>query len=117
MEMVWILPEVRVRDLHQRLGSRLAYTTLMTTLDRLYRKSLLNRRKEGRAFVYTARLNKIEFERGVSADLIEELFSRHVDHPDPLLSYLVDAVTDRDCKLLDELDRLVQNKRRELRRK
>jgi predicted transcriptional regulator len=32
---------------------RIAYTTLMTTLDRLFKKNLLERRKDGRAFVYS----------------------------------------------------------------
>ena len=40
-----------VRDLQDRFPG-VAYTTLMTTLDRLFRKGVLHRHKEGRAFVY-----------------------------------------------------------------
>ena len=44
MERVWARTEVSVRDLHEEMHGRLAYTTLMTTLDRLYKKGLLLRR-------------------------------------------------------------------------
>src|SRR5262249_41358574 len=40
MEHIWPLEadEVSVRDLHSKFAARLAYTTIMTTLDRLYKK-------------------------------------------------------------------------------
>lgn len=114
MDLVWKLEEASVRDLHVRFGSRFAYTTLMTTLDRLHRKSLLERRKRGRAFIYAARVSKSEFEHGIAADVIDELLSRNAHSPAPLLSCFVDAVSERDRELLDELDRMVRNKRREL---
>ena len=40
-----------VRDLHPAFPG-IAYTTLMTTLDRLHRKGVLSRVKQGRAFLY-----------------------------------------------------------------
>jgi predicted transcriptional regulator len=54
MAIVWDRGEVNVRDTSARLSSRVAYTTVMTTLDRLFKKGLLTRRKVGRAFVYRA---------------------------------------------------------------
>ena len=50
-----------VRDLQPDFPE-IAYTTLMTTLDRLYRKSVLRREKSGRAFLYQPRLSRAEFE-------------------------------------------------------
>ena len=55
MDEVWKRKEVSVRDLELAFGERIAYTTIMTTLDRLYKKGLLKRRKEGRAFLYSPR--------------------------------------------------------------
>ena len=43
------LGEVSVRDIYRDFDERVAYTTLMTTLDRLFKKNLLERRKDGRA--------------------------------------------------------------------
>lgn len=57
METVWAsgVP-VTVRDIHQALprDRDLAYTTVMTVMDKLYRKSVLTREKEGRAYRYRA---------------------------------------------------------------
>lgn len=121
MELVWRRcesgQEVCVRDIHAAFNGHLAYTTLMTTLDRLHKKGLLNRRKEGRAFFYSPCFSPGEFERGVARDLINALLGRDSDSAEPLLACIVDAVSERDRELLDELDRLIQEKRRELRRK
>jgi predicted transcriptional regulator len=114
MEAIWRFGAMSVRDMHGRFAGRLAYTTLMTTLDRLFKKSLLDRRKQGRAFVYEARLGRDEFEAGIAAGLFDELLARNARQPVSLLSCFVDAVSDRDRQLLDELDRMVQSKRRQL---
>ena len=93
----------------------LAYTTVMTTLDRLYRKGLLVRRRRGRAFIYEPRCTRDE--------LLSEMMSGHVTHlleassaSGALLSTLVRAVSSSDAALLDELDALVQAERRRLTR-
>ena len=49
MEILWARGEANVRDVVDRLHRPLAYTTIMTTLDRLYKKGLLARRKSDRA--------------------------------------------------------------------
>src|SRR5258708_40233870 len=54
MTLAWEQPEINVRECCERLGSRIAYTTVTTTMDRLFKKGLLARRKDGRAFVYRA---------------------------------------------------------------
>ena len=55
MEILWTHGESNVRDVVDRLGRPLAYTTVMTTLDRLYKKGMLERRKADRAFFYSPR--------------------------------------------------------------
>jgi predicted transcriptional regulator len=52
----------------------LAYTTVMTMLDRLTRKQVLTRRKVGRSFVYTPVLDRDEIRRRAVNDLIDSLF-------------------------------------------
>ena len=47
MTLVWACGEISVREACERLGSSVAYTTVMTTMDRLYKKQLLHRRKVG----------------------------------------------------------------------
>ncbi len=114
MEQTWRLGRVSVRDVFRAFDERVAYTTLMTTLDRLYKKQLLSRYKEGRAFLYSPIVNREELEQGIREDLIDGLLGRGADVVEPVLACIVDAVSDRDRELLDELDRLIQEKRREL---
>ena len=117
LEQIWQRREVSVRDVYLQFEERIAYTTLMTTLDRLYKKRLLHRRKDGRAFLYSAAVGRDEFEHGIREDVIDSLFESGVNEIQPVLACFVDTVSERDRELLDELERLVKEKKRELRRK
>ena len=112
MGVVWSQGEVSVREACGRLRSVVAYTTVMTTMDRLFKKGLLARRKVGRAFVYDATATRDELEGAVATELVQSLLQRQGGEPLPILSSLVDAVSDRDRALLDELERLIREKRR-----
>ncbi|MBA2619969.1 MAG: BlaI/MecI/CopY family transcriptional regulator [Acidobacteria bacterium] len=114
MRQVWQLKEVSVRQVADAFQEQIAYTTVMTTLDRLYKKGLLERRKDGRAFLYAARFTPEELERGVAEDVIGSLLNTGENQIEPVLACIVDAVSERDLVLLDELERLVRAKRREL---
>jgi predicted transcriptional regulator len=112
MSVVWKAGEINVREACELLGSAVAYTTVMTTMDRLFKKRLLARRKVGRAFVYAAAATRDQLEGAVASELVQSLLQQHGGEPLPLLSSLVDAVSDRDRALLDELERLIHEKRR-----
>ena len=117
LEETWRRGETSVRDVFIAFDERVAYTTLMTTLDRLYKKRLLSRRKGGRAFLYSPLVTREELERGIREDVIEGLLGRGAEGVEPVLACIVEAVSDRDRELLDELDRLIKEKRRELKLK
>lgn len=109
--------EVSVKQIAEALGDKFAYTTVMTTLDRLYKKGFLNRRKFGRAFLYSPRLSAEELEQSMTETAVEMLLDAGTSKIEPVLACIVDAVSERDLELLDELERLVQEKRIELQRK
>jgi predicted transcriptional regulator len=112
LEALWEHSEpVCVRELCAAFPS-LAYTTLMTTLDRLYRKGVLERFKSGRAYAYTPRHSREELEGVLAADAVRALFARGPGAIRPALSFLVDAVGHTDARLLDELEALVRERRR-----
>lgn len=113
MDLVWERGEVTVRDACARFGRTVAYTTVMTTMDRLFKKGLLTRRKVGRAFVYAAAASRDAVEGAIATELVHSLLQREGE-PLPVLSSLVDAVSDRDRALLEELERLIREKRRAL---
>ena len=108
MEHVWKLGESSVSQIHEQLAGRLAYTTVMTTLDRLYKKGLLQRRKQGRAFLYTARLSKVEFKEGLVKRALRFLLEENKHEPVPLMANLVETFKQYDKSLLDELERLIK---------
>ena len=61
---LWQRGNATVRELLADGSVTLAYTTVMTTLDRLYKKRLLDRVPEGRAFRYSPSQTREELERG-----------------------------------------------------
>ena len=114
LEKIWERGTATVRELVESGNTELAYTTLMTTLDRLYKKSLLSRQPEGRAFRYTPKLTREELHRQEAEMAFRQMLDASPTSSLPL-SYLVEIVSEHDAQLLDELSRLVESKRRELR--
>ena len=117
LEMLWQQPGgMSVREAQQELPGGLAYTTVMTTLDRLYKKGLLARERRGRGYRYTARTSREAFAASLLRRWLDRLLGRG-PAVRPLLSTLVDAIGESDRELLPELERLVREKERALRRK
>jgi len=117
MDLAWQRREICVRDVFLAFEERIAYTTLMTTLHRLYRKGMLERRKQGRAYFYAPRVSPAEFEQEIARDLIEGLIDGARNGVEPLLACIVDAVGEQDRAALDALDRLIRQKKRAFQRK
>jgi predicted transcriptional regulator len=114
LERLWDCGNATVRELLSDGQLKLAYTTVMTTLDRLYKKGLLDREAEGRAFRYWPRQSRDDMQRAAAVEGIRQLISSDQSSSLPL-SYLVEAITEHDVELLDKLQDLVEQKRRALR--
>ena len=113
LEALWARGSATVRELLADGKIHQAYTTVMTTVDRLYKKGLLDRVAEGRAFRYTPRHTPEELQRVTAMESIRQLLGS-ADASSLPLSYLVEALGAHDAQLLDELQLLVERKRREL---
>lgn len=96
-----------VRDLEAGVGG-VAYTTLMTTLDRLHRKGVLVREKAGRAFSYRPKLTRNELLSSVAGDALTAILGARGAELRPVVSFLVDAVRREDRDALDALDALIR---------
>jgi predicted transcriptional regulator len=112
LDALWRRQSSSVRDLQADFPDT-AYTTLMTTLDRLHRKGVLDRVKAGRAFVYRPRFTPDELQSGLVEQVLDLLIGRDRRSMRPVLSCFVETVGARDAALLDELERLVREKRQE----
>ncbi|TAN21931.1 MAG: BlaI/MecI/CopY family transcriptional regulator [Acidobacteria bacterium] len=114
MERVWQKGDCNVRQMVERLPQALAYTTVMTTLDRLYKKGLLERRKHQRAFVYSARVSHAQWLRRQAGEFLAGFFGGSVPERTAVLSCLLEAVEAYDAELLEELNRQIREKQRQL---
>ena len=114
LEALWkVQRESSVRDLRE-LFPGVAYTTLMTTLDRLYKKGVLSRRKAGRAFLYSPLSSREDLEQRLASSALDTILGSFGTRNGirPLLSTFVEAVSRRDEIFLDELEALVRARRR-----
>lgn len=116
MDVLWARADLAVREVQSRLGRPIAYTTVMTTLDRLFKKGLLERRQSGRAFLYSAALTRAQLQAQIAARVLEGILQSQAGEAMPVLSNLVDSVSARagGDELLEALEGLVKQKRREL---
>ena len=113
LEALWHKGEpASVRDLKGDFP-RAAYTTVMTTLDRLHRKGVLGRVKSGRAFLYSPRFTREQLQAGLAEDALESILGPNAARLRPVVSMLVDAVSRQDREVLEELERLVRLRRSE----
>ena len=115
LQALWSRGNATVRELLEDKNITQAYTTVMTTLDRLYKKKLLDRVSEGRAFRYSPRQTAEELRQVAAVEGIRQLLASG-DASSLPLSYLVEALSTHDAQLLDELHVLVERKRRELKK-
>ena len=72
LEALWLRGNATVRDVVDENCPDLAYTTVMTTLDRLFKKNLLTREADGRAFRYTPRFSREELHREVAGEALQQ---------------------------------------------
>lgn len=115
MEIVWSKRWARftVSQVHGELerSREIAYTTVMTTVDRLFAKELLTRRRQGRRYEYHPVMDCQEFCRVMAHEVFESL-------PDlgreAALALLVDRVSEADEAELASLEALIRAKRKEL---
>lgn len=114
MEILWSCGEGTVRDVMRHIERPLAYTTVMTTLERLFKKGLLDRRRRERAFVYNPRYSREKWEEVRARDLVAGFFGGVSSSRELLISCLIEVVGQRDAALLEEFEKKVRFKRREL---
>src|SRR5580693_9873170 len=113
LDGLWAKGSATVRELVEGGCQDLAYTTVMTTLDRLFKKGLLTRSEEGRAFRYIPRFSCEELHQEAAGHALRQLLDASPASSLPL-SFLVEILGERDARLLDDLRKLVERKRREL---
>jgi predicted transcriptional regulator len=110
MQILWQQPGQPVTEVEERLRRRreIAHTTVLTTLDRMYRKGYLTRERQGKAFVYAPRYSREEFERTLAREVLSGLLG---GLGEPVLSTFVELVG-QDEEQLERLEELIRARRK-----
>jgi predicted transcriptional regulator len=76
LQSLWSIGEGSVAAVREAVAPRkqLAYTTVMTLLDRLARKGTVTRRKSGRAFIYQAAVSCDTMRRAALREFVGTFF-------------------------------------------
>jgi len=76
MNTLWPIGEGTVREIRDQLAPRRprAYTTIMTIMDRLARKGIVERRKKGRAYIYRPTLSVEDARSHALGQIVESFF-------------------------------------------
>jgi predicted transcriptional regulator len=88
MQVLWDGGPATVAEAQERLGGKLAYTTVQTMLGVLLRKKKVRRAQAGRAFVYRPLISREGARAGALSDLVGRMFGGSAE---ALLMSLVDA--------------------------
>ena len=114
MEILWAKPGQTVVEVEERLRQKreIAHTTVLTTLDRMFRKGYLSREKEAKAFVYSPRYTRKEFERTIAQEVLGALIGHSAE---TAVSTFVDLIGN-DPTALDKLEARIREKRRQRQR-
>lgn len=108
---LWELGTASVPELYAKVGQprSLVYTTIAKVIDRLHEKGLVSRRRQGILFVYRPKVERTTVDNARAAAALHTLFA---DAPRPAIATLVSAVEAIDPSLLDELARVIAQRRR-----
>ncbi|MEK6321877.1 MAG: BlaI/MecI/CopY family transcriptional regulator [Acidobacteriota bacterium] len=109
INVLWQQPNQTVVEVEERLRRKreIAHTTVLTTLDRMHRKGYLSREKQGKAFLYSPRYTREEFERALAQEVLSALLG---GLGEPVLSTFVDLVGEDSAKL-NQLEALIKQRR------
>lgn len=98
MKAVWNNPPVSVKTVQAAIRPRrpLAYTTVMTTMDRMFKKGFLIRKQKARAYVYEPAMPYADVREAEVERLIHDYFAGSREN---LVDYLDGEPMDGDSRI------------------
>lgn len=109
MQVIWQDERSTVKKVHRKLSQQrdIAYTTVMTTMTRLAEKGVLNRHREGLAYVYTPAISEDDFVTMVVQQVLDGLME---DYSDAAVDYMIDYLSRHNPAELRRLQRVLQSR-------
>lgn len=112
MRVVWDFAKpVSVRDVYEVLRQRkkVAYTTVMSVMNKLAKKGVLSQDKEATAYVYSAAVSDTEVAGSVLDAVVEKILG---GVSEPLISRLLGPETRLSEEQVQKLERILRGNRR-----
>ncbi len=106
MDILWNKGNATVKEVNEQLskkGEKYAYTTIMTILDRLYKKGILDREKEGKGYRYFPKISKKEFEEMVTEKVISDILKANPETAVAAFSGIIEELSEDEIKKLKEM--------------
>jgi len=111
MEIVWTLGEASVNQVKTKLARRkLAYTTVLSVMQKLDKAGWLTHREEGRAYVYRPVVTRAEAGRSSLRQFIDRVCG---GDPIAMFQHLLDD-QELSAEDLTELRKMIDKRRKEL---
>ena len=111
MDILWSRGEVTGREVLEEIQKErpLAFTTILTVMDRLLKKGLIKRKKMGGVFVYAPSISRDEFVKQVSEEVLEGILDISVSSA---ASSFVDILYKTSPDEMDRLSRLIEERKK-----
>lgn len=115
MECLWKLYSASVQEVCDTLNQtrEIAYTTVMTTMDRLYKKGYLERTKVGKAYIYIPTYSREKFQEALAKEVLGGVLDSFAE---PVISTFVDLISEENPEYLDRLVMMIEEKKKALRK-
>ena len=113
LEALWVCPQLDAKAISERIPRlrRTSLSTVQSALERLYRKGLVDRKKQGHAYCYFAVVSRSHLLGKMMGDVIQLL---HDGRLETILNSFVNVAAEMDDTSLAELEALISKKRQEL---
>ena len=101
LTILWQSKTCSVRDVVEQLPQERRYTTVMTTLSRLFQKGLLSRARAHRKFLYSSRVSPQELECRSAEHILSRLLSilSSSEKPEVIMGQLMEGLERHDTRL------------------
>ncbi|MFJ7509136.1 BlaI/MecI/CopY family transcriptional regulator [Peribacillus simplex] len=108
MEYLWDKGEQSIKSVQQslELDKPINFNTVMTVMNRLVEKGILEKRSEGRLSLFRPVQSKAEFLEEQSKKLTENLLD---EFGGAVISHMLDAMKDADQSLIEKLEQKIQS--------
>jgi len=116
LDVLWEKKESTGREVFEKVSKekKVAYTTVLTVLQRLVKKGLVSKEKKGEIYSYQPTLSKDDFTKYIYKQIIKGImdFSKSTT-----FSSFVEILSEYDSESLELLASIIEKKKSELREK